>query len=96
MILLMRHVVQHDETSAISGLYLRSKELGCGFVLILRTGQFGVRTTYTPWTSDRVVQGSDRAGFRMFSRKPSVCRGGNAVGVPPRALVFPVQGLVGS
>jgi hypothetical protein len=39
--------------------------------------------------SDWAVHGLDRAGFRMFSGIPSVCRGGNAVRVPPRAQQIP-------
>jgi hypothetical protein len=39
--------------------------------------------------SDWAVHGLDRAGFRMFLREPSVCGGGNAVRVPPRARRFP-------
>jgi hypothetical protein len=39
----------------------------------------------TLWASDRAVHRSDRAGFRMFPRVPSVCKGWNAVRVPPRA-----------
>jgi len=40
------------------------------------------------WVSDWVVCGSDRAGFRTFSREPSVYKGRNAVRVPPRAQCF--------
>ena len=39
----------------------------------------------TLWASDWVVLGSDRAGLRMFSRVPSVCKGWDPVRVPPRA-----------
>lgn len=34
-------------------------------------------------------QPSDWLGFRMFSRVPCVCKGWNAVRVPPRARRFP-------
>jgi hypothetical protein len=50
-----------------------------------------VCTKYTLWVSDRVVQWSDRAGFRTFPRESSVCQGGNAVRVPPRAQQPPRQ-----
>jgi hypothetical protein len=47
VILLMRHVVQHDEISFISGLFLRSKELGWGFVRILELANLGcVQSTH--------------------------------------------------
>ena len=42
--------------------------------------------------SDRVVHRSDRAGFRMFPREPSVHKGWNAVRVPPRAKCFRSSG----
>jgi hypothetical protein len=42
---------------------------------------------------DWVVPGSDRAGFRMFPRDPSVCKAWNAVRVPPRAQ-FPLSGAL--
>jgi len=61
----------------------------------LGAGRFGVCTKYTISASDRAVPVPDWAGFRMFPRESSVCGGGNAVRVPPRARVFPVQGLVG-
>ena len=61
----------------------------------IRNWPIGVCTTFTLRASDRVVLLPDRAGFRMFPRVPSVCGGGNAVRVQPRARVFPVQGLVG-
>jgi hypothetical protein len=44
-----------------------------------------VCTLCTPWASDWVVPGSDRAGFRMFSGLPSVFKAWNTVRVPPRA-----------
>jgi hypothetical protein len=49
----------------------------------------GVCTLCTLLPSDWVVEGSDRVGFRMFSREFSVCKGWNAVRVPPRAQQFP-------
>ena len=55
----------------------------------------GVCTLSTLWASDRVVLVPDWAGFPMFPRESSDCGGENAVRVPPRARVFPVQGLVG-
>ena len=54
----------------------------------LECGRKGVWTMSTFRASDRVVPGSDRAGFRMFPRLPSVCRDWNAVRVPPRAQCF--------
>jgi hypothetical protein len=45
----------------------------------------------TSQASDRVVPGSDRAGFGMFPGDPSVCKGWNAVRVPPRARITPRQ-----
>jgi hypothetical protein len=71
-------------------------EVGCG---VLTEGspsdELGVWTLSTLWVSDRVVCGSDRAGFRLFPRESSVCGGWNAVRVPPRARIFPGQGAVG-
>ncbi len=60
---------------------------------ILRADNFGVCTLSTLWASDRAVLESDRAGFRMFPGEPSVCGGGNAVRVPPRARVSLFRGL---
>jgi hypothetical protein len=60
-----------------------------------RPANSGAWTLSTLWASDWAGLRSDRAGFRMFPREPSVCRVWNAVRVPPRARVFPVQGLVG-
>jgi hypothetical protein len=45
------------------------------------------------FASGRIWAGLGRS--QPVSGKPSVCEGGNAVRVPPRARVFPVQGLVG-
>jgi hypothetical protein len=55
---------------------------------MLRNGEFGVCTLCTLRASDRVVLVPDRAGFRMFPWESSVCGGGNAVRVPPRAQCF--------
>jgi hypothetical protein len=71
-----------------------SGECGLSFG-VLRRSNLGVCTLCTYWPSDWVVLVPDRACFRMFPREPSVCGGVNAVRVPPRARVFPVQGLVG-
>ena len=54
-----------------------------------------MRTRSTLLDSDWAEQPSNYSGFRMFPREPSVCRGWNAVRVPPRARVFLVQGLAG-
>jgi hypothetical protein len=51
--------------------------------------QKNVWTMSTLWASDRVVHRSDRAGFRMFPGESSVCKGWNAVRVPPRAQHSP-------
>jgi hypothetical protein len=59
------------------------------------TTAIGVCTLCTLWAPERVVCGSDPAGFSIFSPVPTVSGGGNAVRVPPRARVFPVQGPVG-
>jgi hypothetical protein len=50
-----------------------------------------VFTLCTLWRSDWAVLRSDRAGFRMFLRLPSVCRGLSQVRVPPRARMTPRQ-----
>ncbi|RKR13722.1 hypothetical protein C8D78_3382 [Arthrobacter oryzae] len=68
MILLMRHVVQHDETSSISGIFLRSKELAWGFVLIPKLANLGwVQSTHfgrrTPSYVGRI--GPDSLCFRV-------------------------------
>jgi hypothetical protein len=56
-----------------------------------------VCTMCTTWAADRVVLRSDWAGFRMFSGVLSVCRGLNAVRVPPRAQCFrQAGGLLGA
>ena len=55
-------------------------------------GRSGVWTVSTLWVSDWAVPVPDWAGFRMFRRESSVCKGWNPVRVPPRARVFPVQG----
>jgi hypothetical protein len=49
----------------------------------------------TPWASDSVVLASDWAGLAMFSGEWRIFKGWRPVRVPPRARVFPVQGLVG-
>jgi hypothetical protein len=56
-------------------------------------GVSGVWTVSTLWAADWAVPVPDWAGFHMFRPEPSVCRGWNPVRVPPRARVFPVQGL---
>jgi hypothetical protein len=57
----------------------------------------GVCTMCTTLAADRVVLRSDWAGFRMFSGVLSVCRGLNAVRVPPRAQCFrQAGGLLGA
>jgi hypothetical protein len=48
----------------------------------------------TPWASDRVVPVPDWAGLAMFAGEWRKFKGWNPVRVPPRARVFPVQGLV--
>jgi hypothetical protein len=45
----------------------------------------------TLWALDRVVLVADWAGLPMFSGVPRVCRGWNAVRVPPRARITPRQ-----
>ena len=57
----------------------------CG---LRRTANFGVCTLCTLRAADWVELVPDRAGFRMFPREPSVCKGWNAVRVPPRAQCF--------
>ncbi len=54
-----------------------------------KLGKKEVWTMSTLLASDRVVYRSDWAGFGMFSGVPSVCRGWNAVRVPPRAQQIP-------
>ena len=54
--------------------------------------EIDVWTTSTLWASNWVVLEWDRAVFRMFARVSSVCRGWNAVRVPPRAQCFPCSG----
>jgi hypothetical protein len=49
------------------------------------TADFGVCTMCTLRAADRLELGSDRAGFGMFSGERRICRGWNAVRVPPRA-----------
>ena len=51
-------------------------------------GKKEVWTMSTLFASDRVVYRSDWAGFGMFSGVPRVCKGWNAVRVPPRAQCF--------
>jgi hypothetical protein len=63
-------------------------------LLFLTRANLGVWTMSTDSASDRVVLRSDRPGFRTFPPLPSVCKGWNAVRVPPRARVFPGQGPV--
>jgi hypothetical protein len=46
----------------------------------------------TPSPSDWIVRRSDRGGFHMFLRVPSVGKAWNAVRVPPRAQCFPCSG----
>ena len=58
-------------------------------------GKERVCTMCTPWASDRVVLVPDWAGLRRFSGEWRKFKGWNPVRVPPRARVFPVQGLVG-
>ena len=53
-----------------------------------KQGKKGVCTMCTPWASDWVVPVPDGAGFRMFRRESSVCKGRNAVRFPPRAQCF--------
>jgi hypothetical protein len=62
---------------------------GCGsFVVGEEPNKKKVWTVSTLFASDRVVQRPVWAGLLMFSRVPSVCRGWNAVRVPPRAQCF--------
>jgi hypothetical protein len=49
------------------------------------TAYFGVCTLCTLRASARAVLGSDRAGFRVFPREPSVYKGWSPVRVPPWA-----------
>ncbi|KQN86578.1 hypothetical protein ASE96_13515 [Arthrobacter sp. Leaf69] len=63
-----------------------------GAVLV---GSNGVWTVSTLWVSDWVVLVPDWAGLRRFAGEWLVFKGWNPVRVPPRARVFPVQGLVG-
>ena len=58
-------------------------------------GKKRVCTMCTPWASDRVVLVPDWAGLRRFSGEWRIFKGWNPVRVPPRARVFPVQGLFG-
>ena len=51
-------------------------------------GRSGVWTLSTLWVSDWVGLVPDWAGFRMFQRESSVCKGWNPVRVPPRAQCF--------
>jgi len=62
-----------------------------------RSGQKeGVHNVHTlGFGSDRLVCRPDWAGLRRFPGEWRIFRGWNAVRVPPRARVFPVQGLVG-
>ena len=39
--------------------------------------------------ADRTVKPAECPGFGMFLQVPSVCQGGNAVRVPPRAQQIP-------
>jgi len=54
-----------------------------------------VCTMCTPWTLERVVLVPDWAGLRRFTGEWRKFKGWSPVRVPPRARVFPVQGLVG-
>jgi hypothetical protein len=54
-----------------------------------------VWTMSTLFVSNCLVRSSDSFGFRVSSPVPSVFRARNVVRVPPRARVFPVEGLVG-
>ena len=58
-------------------------------VVAAQNACFGVCTMCTLWASDWAVWVSDRAGFRMFPGLPNVCKGWNAVRVPPRAQHIP-------
>jgi hypothetical protein len=50
----------------------------------------------TPWASDSVVPAADWVGLGMFSGDRRIFKGRRPVRVPPRARVFPVQGLLAS
>ena len=64
-------------------------------LVALKWAKEGVCTMCTPWASDRVVLLPDWAELRRISGQRQKLRCWNPVRVPPRALVFPVQGLVG-
>ena len=51
-------------------------------------GKKRVCTMCTRWASDWAVPVPDWAGFGMFGRESSVCKGWNPVRVPPRAQCF--------
>jgi hypothetical protein len=64
-----------------------------GLRLRVRAPKWAIKrvcTMCTPWASDPVVCGPDCGGLRGEWRK---FKGWNPVRVPPRARVFPVQGL---
>lgn len=58
-------------------------------------GKREVWTLSTLCPPDWAVHRPDCPGLPMFSRVPSVYKARNPVRVPPRARVFPAQGLVG-
>ena len=67
----------------------RVPSVGTRFSFGARSGaNLGVWTMSTLRASDRVVHRPDWLGFRMFPEDPSVCRGWNAIRVPPRAQCF--------
>ena len=51
-------------------------------------GEVGVWTVSTLWVADWAVAVPDWAGFRMFWRESSACKGWILVRVPPRAQCF--------
>ena len=55
--------------------------------------KLGVWIVSTLWVTDWVVSVPDWAGFRMFRRESSVCKGWNPVRVPPRARVSLLRGF---
>ena len=61
-----------------------------------RKANLGLWTMSTLLASDWAVHRPDWLGLPLFSGLPSVCKGWNPVRVPPRARVFPVQGLFGA
>ena len=86
---LLPHVEAHGRGHFVKTKKCRTKSMrGAEVWRDLWVGRIGVWTVSTLWVSDWAVPMPDCAGFRMFGRESSVCKGWSPVRVPPRAQCF--------